>query len=96
MELNDLLYIVFAVVMVIITRYLAPYLKTRLEQAGREELVALIEALVQAAEQVYQGVKQGAAKKEYVVASLADQGIVVTPQVDAMIESAVYGLEAAK
>lgn len=93
MDINEILSIVFALVIVVISRYLIPYLKTRLEKEGQEQLVELIEALVQAAEQIYNGVKQGEQKKEYVVKALAENGIEVTKAVDAMIESAVYSLD---
>lgn len=93
MDINEILSIVFAIVIVVISRYLIPYLKTRLEKEGQEQLVALIEALVQAAEQIYTGVKQGEQKKAYVVRALADNGVEVTESVNAMIESAVYSLD---
>lgn len=93
MDINEILSIVFALVIVVISRYLIPYLKTRLEKEGQEQLVELIEALVQAAEQIYNGVKQGEQKKGYVVKALAANGVEVTESVNAMIESAVYSLD---
>lgn len=93
MDINEILSIVFALVIVVISRYLIPYLKTRLEKEDQEQLVELIEALVQAAEQIYNGVKQGEQKKEYVVKALAANGVEVTESVNAMIESAVYSLD---
>lgn len=93
MDINEILSIVFALVIVVISRYLIPYLKTRLEKEGQEQLVELIEALVQAAEQIYTGVKQGEQKKEYVVKALAADGVEITESVNAMIESAVYSLD---
>ena len=93
MDINEILSIVFALGIVIISRYLIPYLKTRLEKEGQEKLVELIEALVQAAEQIYNGVKQGEQKKQYVVKALAANGGEGTESVNAMIESAVYSLD---
>ena len=93
MDINEILSIVFALVIVVISRYLIPYLKTRLEKEGQEQLVELIENLVQAAEQIYNGVKQGEQKKAYVVKALAANGVEVTESVNAMIESAVYSLD---
>lgn len=92
MELNDVLYVVFALVIVIITRYLVPYLKVKLEAAGQESLVQLIEDLVEAAEQIFNGMKMGETKKEYVVDALHEKGIEMTENVNAIIESAVYRL----
>lgn len=93
MDINEILSVVFALVIVVISRYLIPYLKTRLEKEGQEKLVELIEALVQAAEQIYTGVKQGEQKKKYVVKALAADGVEITESVNAMIESAVYSLD---
>lgn len=93
MDINEILSIVFALVIVVISRYFIPYLKTRLEKEGQEKLVELIEALVQAAEQIYTGVQQGEQKKKYVVKALAADGVEITESVNAMIESAVYSLD---
>lgn len=96
MELNDILNILFALVVVVLTRYLIPYLKAKLEESGQESLVQLIEELVQAAEQIFNGAKKGEEKKAYVVKSLEDRNIVVDSKVDAQIESAVYRLTTKK
>ena len=93
MDINEILSIVFALVIVVISRYFIPYLKTRLEKEGQEQLVEIIENLVQAAEQIFSGEKMGKQKKEYVVKALAADGIEVTESVNAMIESAVYSLD---
>ena len=93
MDINEILSIVFALVIVVISRYLIPYLKTRLEKEGQEQLVELIENLVRAAEQLFTAAKSGEQKKEYVVSALAGKGIEVTESVNAMIESAVYSLD---
>lgn len=93
MEVNDILSIVYAVIVVLVSTYLIPFLKTKLEKEGRENLIKLIETFVSAAEQVYNGVKMGEKKKEYVVDALVKEGIVVTESVDAMIEAAVYSLD---
>lgn len=93
MEVNDILSIVYAVIVVLVSTYLVPFLKTKLEKEGRENLIKLIETFVSAAEQVYNGVKMGEKKKEYVVDALVKEGIVVTESVDAMIEAAVYSLD---
>lgn len=93
MDINEILSIVFALVIVVISRYLIPYLKTRLEKEGQEQLVELIENLVQAAEQLFTAEKSGEQKKEYVVNALSEKGVLITESVNAMIESAVYSLD---
>lgn len=93
MDINEILSIVFALVIVVISRYLIPYLKTRLEKEGQEQLVELIENLVKAAEQIFTQAKSGEQKKEYVVNALSEKGVLITESVNAMIESAVYSLD---
>lgn len=91
--LNYALYIVMSLAVVVVTRYLVPYLKARLSAANQEELIQLIENLVQAAEQLFAGEKMGEQKKEYVVNALSEKGVLITESVNAMIESAVYSLD---
>lgn len=91
--LNNALYIIMSLAIVIVTRYLVPYLKARLSAANQEGLIQLIENLVQAAEQIFSGEKMGEQKKQYVVKALAEKGIPITESTNAMIESAVYSLD---
>lgn len=91
--LNNALYIVMSLAIVVVTRYLVPYLKARLTAAEQEGLIQLIENLVQAAEQLFTAEKSGEQKKEYVINALAGEGIAVTEPINAMIESAVYNLD---
>ena len=91
--LNNALYIVMSLAIVIVTRYLVPYLKAKLSAAEQEGLIQLIENLVQAAEQIFSGEKMGEQKKEYVVNALSEKGVLITESVNAMIESAVYSLD---
>lgn len=92
MELNEVISIVVAVLLVIVTRYLVPLLREKLEKEGQESLIELIEELVQAAEQIYVGIKMGEKRKEYVEDVLISEGYVIDKSVDACIESAVYRL----
>ena len=91
--LNNALYIIMSLAIVVVTRYLVPYLKARLTAAEQEGLIQLIENLVQAAEQIFSGEKMGEQKKEYVVNALSEKGVLITESVNAMIESAVYSLD---
>lgn len=91
--MNNVIYIVMSLAIVIVTRYLVPYLKARLSAANQEELIQLIENLVQAAEQLFTDEKSGEQKKAYVVDALAKDGVEITESVNAMIESAVYSLD---
>lgn len=91
--MNNVIYIVMSLAIVIVTRYLVPYLKARLSAVNQEELIQLIENLVQAAEQLFTAEKSGEQKKAYVVDALAKDGVEITESVNAMIESAVYSLD---
>ena len=91
--INNVIYIVMSLAIVIVTRYLVPYLKARLSAANQEGLIQLIENLVQAAEQLFTAEKSGEQKKEYVVNALSEKGVLITESVNAMIESAVYNLD---
>lgn len=91
--LNYALYIIMSLAVVVVTRYLVPYIKARLTAAEQEGLIQLIENLVQAAEQLFAGEKMGEQKKEYVVNALTEKGVLITESVNAMIESAVYSLD---
>lgn len=91
--MNNVIYIIMSLAIVIITRYLVPYLKAKLTAANQEELIQLIENLVQAAEQLFTVEKSGEQKKQYVVNALAKDGVEITESVNAMIESAVYSLD---
>lgn len=91
--LNYALYLIMSVSVVIVTRYLVPYLKARLSAANQEELIQLVENLVKAAEQLFTAEKSGEQKKAYVVDALAKDGVEITESVNAMIESAVYSLD---
>lgn len=91
--LNNVLYIIMSLAIVAVTRYLVPYLKSRLEKDGQEQLIELIENLVKAAEQIFTQAKSGEQKKQYVVKALAEKGISITESTNALIESAVYNLD---
>lgn len=78
--------LVFAVVGVLITYYLVPWLK----QKGTYEIV---KQFVRAAEKLAQNIELD--KKQYVLDCLTSAGIKVTPTIDAFIEAAVEELDIA-
>ena len=84
---------VIAIVLVVVTRYVVPYLQTVVNTKDRQALVCFITELVTAAEQMFKESGQGVAKKEYVVEALACSGYEVDHEVDALIEAAVYRLK---
>ena len=93
--LYDVLMVVVIVVATLITRYLVPYFKSQLEDAQLERAADMVAVAVRAAEQTMTGMKQGKAKKAEVVAFvshwLAEHNIHITEdQLDNLIEAAVY------
>ena len=84
------LEICMAAAVVLVTRYLVPWLRGRLEAEGQASLTEKVEQYVEAAEQLIQGAARGAERLDYVEELLEADGVAVTGQVRAMIESAVY------
>lgn len=80
------------VVLIVLARYVVPYLQATLKAKDKEELILLVEDLVAAAEQVFKGTGMGQKKKAYVIEALSKAGRSIDGEVDAMIEAAVYRL----
>ena len=84
---------VFALVGVVITAVVIPYIRSRTTAQQRAEINAWVKTAVAAAEQVYAGAGRGAEKKEYVLSWLREHGAAVDEaKLDAIIEAAVYEL----
>ena len=103
--MNDILFeILKAVVIVavmVVTRYVVPWIKSKISESQYAVVVALIETAVAAAEQTITAEGSGEEKKaqvlEYVQTELAERGITITDeQLDTLIEAAVYALNAAE
>ncbi len=86
---EQILEVLTAAAVVLITRYLLPFLKTQLEKKKQETLITAVEQYVEAAEQLYKGVKRGNDRLCYVSRMLEADGVKVNGKVRAMIESAV-------
>lgn len=92
-DITPIVEAILALVAVVITSIVIPYIKKRTTTEQQKELVAWVKIAVTAAEQIYVGTGRGPEKKMYVVEWLADRNITVdTNQIDALIESAVYEL----
>ena len=91
----DLTQIILAVIMLIgalISRYLIPWLKAKLDDRQTEALNAIVRVAVYAAEQLFES-SEGKAKKAYVLNLLKDNGFDVdSATVDALIEATVKEL----
>lgn len=84
---------VFALVGVVITAVVIPYIRSRTTAQQRDELNAWVRIAVSAAEQLYKGSGRGKEKKAYVLDWLSEHGVTVDgDKLDALIEAAVYDL----
>ena len=84
--------LVMAAVVVILTRYLVPWLKAQLDAKNEASLIAKIEQYCLAAEQLIQGAQRGMEKLSYVEGLLEEDGIPITARIRALIEAAVTRL----
>lgn len=93
MNITPIIEAVFALVAVVITVIVIPYINSKTTKEQQKQLNGWIKIAVAAAEQIYTGAGRGAEKKEYVLSYLAEHGMVVdVEKIDAMIEAAVYEL----
>lgn len=92
-DITPIVEAILALVAVVITSIVIPYIKKRTTTEQQNEIVAWVKIAVAAAEQIYVGTGRGPEKKMYVVEWLADRNISIdTNEIDALIESAVYEL----
>ena len=92
-DITPIVEAILALVAVVITGIVIPYVKKRTTTEQQKEIVAWVKIAVAAAEQIYIGTGRGPEKKMYVVEWLADRNISIdTNEIDALIESAVYEL----
>jgi len=78
----------------VITTFVVPYIKSKTTAAQQSQINAWVRIAVSAAEQIYNGPGKGKDKKAYVLTWLRQHGVTVDePQLDALIEAAVYELK---
>lgn len=91
-DYTEFIQALIALVSVIITTFLIPFLKKKLSVEKLEELKKWVGIAVNAAEQIY-GSETGQQKKDYVLTFLLEKGIVFdAAEVEALIEAEVYKL----
>lgn len=90
--MQEILTVALALCAVLITRYVLPAINAYLKGKNAENLEKLIEDLVNAAEQLIRGSKQGDKKLSYVEDMLAAQGIKMDDNIRAKVEAKVYQL----
>ena len=93
-DITPIIEAVAALIGVIITCVLIPYIKSKTTTEQQKEINAWVKTAVSAAEQLFTGSGRGEEKKAYVIAWLKERGITVDEaELDALIEAAVYELE---
>lgn len=93
-DITPIIEAVAALIGVIITCVLIPYIKSKTTTEQQKEINAWVKIAVSAAEQLFTGNGRGEEKKAYVIAWLKERGITVDEaELDALIEAAVYELE---
>lgn len=92
-DITPIIEAVFALIGVVITVIVIPYIKSKTTAAEQQEINAWVKIAVAAAEQIYKGSGRGDEKKQYVLNWLKEHGITVDEgAIDALIEAAVYEL----
>ncbi len=90
---NNIFYVVFSIVSVLITGVLIPYLKQKYSKDKINNIMEAVDIAVKAAEQIYTKTGQGQLKKQYVLMRLNEQGIKISEkELDDMIEASVLEL----
>ena len=92
-DLTPIVNAVIALIAAIITTFLIPWIKSRIDAAKLAQIVEWVGIAVRAAEQIYNESGMGEKKKQYVLDFLASKGFTLDPDsINAMIEAAVKDL----
>lgn len=92
MDYTQIISAVIALISALISAFLIPWLKTKIDADKLQTIRAYVEIGVKAAEQLYDAT-DGQAKKAYVLRFLAEKGITFDSEViDKLIEAAVLQL----
>ena len=95
-DLTPILNAIITLIASIITVFVVPWLKEKIEAEKLEKYKEWVTIAVRAAEQIYKGTGRGAEKKEYVIAFLQSKGLAIDmDSIDNMIEAAVLELNKA-
>ena len=92
-DLTPIVNAVITLIAAIITTFLIPWIKGKIDAAKLAQIVEWVGIAVRAAEQIYNESGMGEKKKQYVLDFLADKGFTLDPNsINAMIEAAVKEL----
>ena len=93
-DLSPIVNAVIALIACIVTVIIIPHIRERTTVNQQKHIMEWANIAAQAAEQLFKGAGQGAAKKDYVLNFLGNHGITLDEtHVEALIESAVYKLK---
>ena len=88
-DLTPIVNAVIALIAAIITTFLIPWIKSKIDAAKLAQIVEWVGIAVRAAEQIYNESGMGEKKKQYVLDFLASKGFTLDPDsINAMIEAA--------
>ena len=92
-DLTPIMEAIIALVVAVITAFVIPWLKGKIDADKLEHIKLWVTVAVEAAEQLYNGTGRGEEKKAYVVKFLQEKGFTLDPDsLDKLIEAAVFNL----
>lgn len=92
-DLTPIVNAVITLIAAIVTTFLIPWIKSKIDAAKLDQIVEWVGIAVRAAEQIYNESGMGEKKKQYVLDFLASKGFTLDPDsINAMIEAAVKDL----
>lgn len=95
-DLTPIFNAVIALAVALVSAFVIPWIKSRLNEDQLGEALAWVKIAVSAAEQIFKGSGKGHLKKEYVLNFMEEQGYLLDEaQLDAAIEAAVLELKEA-
>lgn len=95
-DLTGLVSAIITLVVVVITTFLVPYLKTKIDENNFAEMYSWVQIAVSAAEMIYSGPGRGEEKKNYVTQYIESKGYKIDMEsINVLIESAVLELQQA-
>lgn len=93
-DLTEIVKAVITLILALISAYLVPYIKTKVDAGKFEKIKAWVKVAVEAAEMIYVGTGRGEEKKAYVLEFLKSKGFTLDmTSIDNLIESAVLELQ---
>lgn len=92
-DLTPIVNAVITLIAAIVTTFLIPWIKSKIDAAKLAQIVEWVGIAVRAAEQIYNESGMGEKKKQYVLDFLENKGFTLDPNsINAMIEAAVKNL----